>query len=668
MALPDLRINPYVKSYTGGLSKEFGEAVDQRLKTYEAASEFDDVLGYQTDTLLQNVAPFENDVAFAREIMHNTRQTLNERAQKGDYENMLREVKRSARNFAGQVAPLLENQKKYNTYITDLKDLYQKGDISLDTYSKAQSAALSNYKGLDRNNIQGSYFRGFIPSKDLNVANEVDKFLEGWKANGDAKLVPDGQGGYTKVSWENANEQEIAEAAKNYLLGSKDYMGYAQTQNAIGNVDRVTRETSEAIMAGMKKYGFVKRDLDLKWEPEYIFNNKRVLELARAMSLSPSSATTNPAAVDIFDQLGLSQDDTTGKVIISPMVDKRDGKYYRYTDSKGNAITKEQYKSIDRTKDILSAFGKSASAKDLGYQEIEISPDQAETYTKEANQALVQMASERFLNESIKDGRIGEAILNNQEAMNEYLRINQRRYTTPEYLKQTRNNYAEAIKNSAQIYDNSRWDISQIPGTATPEFTSIKDDDILANLTGQSIGILDTDIGGFRKGQKADINSLVDKLTEDGYKIKSVRRLGPLKYNPYNNLPGMSYSFQLEDGDGKAKVMEVAAAIQDRDIQPVQDVYSLAYKGMSGEVPFMVQNTAYGQPASGRFRVHMTTDKGKEGKLVPTGFVEILDSTGRKINVPGFPQNIPVSQFAEVYKSIFAPNFVNKYINPKLTK
>lgn len=671
MQLPNFNINPYVQPYTGGVSQEFGQAVDQRIKTYEAAQEFDDVLGFQTDTLLQNVAPFDNDIAYAKELMHGTRQNISERAKKGDYENMLREVKRNARNFAGQVQPLIENQKRYNDYLTTLKDSYSKGDISLDTYSKAQSSALSNYKGLDKNNIQGSFFRGFQPSKDVNVSETIDKFLTGWKADGTAKLVPDGQGGYAKISWEGASEAEIAMASQNYLMGDQTYMGYAQTQNAIGNVDRVTKETTEAILAGMKKHGFNKSDVSLQWEPEWINGNKKILEYARLMGSSPSSATTNPGAVDIFDQLGLSQDETTGKVILSPDVTRAGGKLYKYVDNGGNTISKKDYDSQTAAIGIgIDPKDTEANKKALratGPRMVEITSEQAETYNREANQALVQMASEKFLQNAVKTGKINSDVLNDPAMVNEYLRINQKQYTTPEYLKNTRKNYNEAIKNAQQIYDNTRWDISEIPGTATPEFTSIKDDDILANLTGQSIGILDTQIGGFRKGQKADLNSMLEKITEDGYKIKAVRRLGPLKYNPYNNTPAMSYAFNLEDEDGKAKTIEVAASIQDQDIQPVQDVFNLAYKGLSGEIPFYAPNSSVGN-VSGKFRVHMTTDKNESGKNVFNGFVEVLDATGKKVSDPNFPQNIPISQFADVYKSLFAPTFINKYINPKLKK
>lgn len=663
MPLPNFNLNPYIQPYVGaGVSQAFGESIDQRIHNYEAALEHEDVLGYQTDNLINSTAPFEGDQEYAKVLMHDTRKLIEERAGRGDYENMQREIRRSARNFATKAQPILENQKRYADYTTKMQDLYQTGKISVDTYSKAKQAALGSYRGIDPSNVQSSMFQGFIPSPDINVAEKVDKFLSGWKENGGTKLIPDGQGGYMKVDWSNAREEDIAKAAQEYLQGDSEFTGYFQTQNAIGNNPRVLSELEGAIKAGAEKYGFYKEDRSLFWEPEWINNNKNILDFSRNLTSTPSSATTNPNAVDIFDGQGFNFDTKTGKIMMGNSVRRIGDKYFKYTDKDGSPL------SLEKVDELSKGVG-FTKVGNVPYNAVEVSAEEAAKQTQEANKMLVDMASQRFLNEAIKNGTIGEDVLNNQQAINDYLRINTKRFSSPEYLKTTKEQYSEAVKNVQQIYDNTRWEISTIPGAATPEFTTLKDDDILANLTGQSIGILDTEIGGFRKGQRADINSLTDKLTDDGYKIKAVRRLGPLKYNPYSNLPGMSYSVITEDADGKTKTIELAASIQDKELQALQDVNNLFYKGLSGDVPFTAPKTVIGQPISGTFRVRTTTDLDpRDGKRKPVSFIEVLDTKGNKLNVPGFPQNIPMNQFADIYKDIFAPELVVKYINPKYTK
>lgn len=666
MALPNFRINPYVQPYVGSANKELGEVLDQRIAQYDANQEFDDVLGYQTDTLLQNVAPFQGDQNYAKQLMHQTREQLAERAKSGDYENMGREVKRSARNFAAQATPLIENQKRVAEYQKNMDELYRTGKISVDTYSKAKGASLGTYKGIDPNNVKGSMFSGFVPSPDINVSEKVDKFLSGWKENGGTKIIPDGEGGFTKIDFTNASEKEIAAAAQEYLKGDSEFVNYAQTQHAIGNEARIIDEATNAISAGTKKHGFYKQDVSLQWEPEYVHTNKTALTFARNLQSTPSPATINPNVVNIFKSSGTELDDQ-GKLILSSLVSKENGKYFMYTDDKGNHISKTEYNTQETSRQRRQVQSEGMTVPQSVHK-IEISQEQAVKDTKPLNDMLMSMAAENFLKEAMNSGKItSKELLNNQQFVNDYLRINQKRYSSPDYLKKVYNNYEEALSNSAVITDNSRWDISNQPGAVSAETTGVKDDDILANLDGQSIGILSTDknLAGFRKGQKADLNSLVDKLTEDGYSIKS-RKIGPTKYNPFSdqrNQPGMQYTFIVEKEGEPTKVISAVASIRDDDFQPIQDVYSLAYKGLSGNVPFNAPNSRLGA-LNGQLRVRTTTDVDpKDGKRKFASFVEILDSKGNKISGP--LQNIPLEDFADVYKDYFAPNAIDKYLKKK---
>lgn len=662
MPLPQFVINPYVQPSPGSITPEFKQAIGERVNQYNQNAEYDDVLGYATDSLLQNVSPFEGDINYAKQIMDESRQSIADRASKGDYENMTREVKRAARTFEGKVQPLLENQKRYSAYLNQMEDLYKTGKISLDTYGRAKNASLQGYGGLDPNNITGSYFRGFTPGADVNVADKVNKYLEGWKADGNAKIIPDGQGGFTKVSWENADENDIERASQEFLKGDSEFGSYYQTQSVLQNTDRVNREVSDAISAGTRKYGFYKRDIDLKWEPEYINNNKNLLELARNLPMVNSTATVNPGAVNVFDGQGLKTDDLTGKKILNDKVSQENGKYYMFKDKGGNLVTKGDYLNAESAKEASkSSYGAAKiGMSENPYTKTEVSQEQALRLTTEANKLLVDMAGQLFLREAVKSGKIN-TILGDDAAVADYLRINQGRFTSKDYLKETSRLYDDAIKNTQQINDNKRWDIGLIPGAVSPEFTKIEDDDALANLAGQSVGILDTDIGGFRKGQKADLNSMLDKLSDDGYVVSGFKKLGPLQYNPYSDRPAMSYGVMLKDSDGKKKVMEIAAAMNDEELQPVQDVYNLKYKGMSGDVPFYAPNTIRGA-LQGRFRVR-TAPETIDGKTVFSSYVDILDTNGNKLK--GAPQQIPMEHFGDLYQQIFAPNLLTKYLNPK---
>lgn len=668
-AIPDFRINPYVTTPTPGLSPEFSQTVNQRISQYDANAEFSDVLADHNEALIQQIAPFENDVNYANQIMNSTRQSIDEMAKQGDYENMTRQVKKAARQFSQQAAPLLENQKRYSTYLNEVQSLYQEGKIGIDTLNKAKAYSTAGYNGIDPNNPQNSLFSGFTPSADISVADKVNKFLDEWKADGGSRIIMGEDGSYLERKWESANEKEIAAAIDEYLAGDSDFRNYYQTQATIGNQARVEQEASAAKVANIRKHGFYKEDPKLGWVPEY-YHKLKILTDFGNLPATPSPATINPQAQNVFDANGMTQDEATGKIVISDKYEKVNGKYYKFVDGNGNPVSKEDY-AVARS--MSAPYSNGSAPANLGYKRIEVPDDEIERNSVAGSTVLTDMAADRFLQQQIEKGNISlEGYLGDSKLTEAYLKRTQHIYTTPQYLKDTKKEYDEKIKNSAVIYDNKKWNIAAIPGTTTPEFTSIKDEDLLANLNGEEVGILsaDPELGGYTRDQRADLNAMLDKISEEtGYQQKVVRRIGPLQYNPFSskNKPGMEYSLVLEHPETKAtKVINFAASIDDSELQPVQDIYSLGYKGMSGVVDFKGLRSIKGI-VNGQFRIRTGT-RMEGGKPKFASFVEVLGPQGQKIKDKDVPQDIPLEYFGDVYKNFFAPNLVKKYVNPKLLK
>lgn len=90
--------------------------ITQRRQEYDLSAEAADVLGYQTDTLKQNISPFEPDALYAGELMNKYRNEIDQWTERGDYENLTREVKRSTRQFQQEVTPLLARRKAFDDY------------------------------------------------------------------------------------------------------------------------------------------------------------------------------------------------------------------------------------------------------------------------------------------------------------------------------------------------------------------------------------------------------------------------------------------------------------------------------------------------------------------------------------------------------------------------
>lgn len=658
MALPDLRINPYVTPYAPGPSQEYDALTEQRIQDYDLASEQSDVLAYQNDSLSSQIAPFEGDKAIANSIMNNTRKQIQDWAAKGDYENMGRAIRKGARDFTSQVTPLLENQKRYSGYLTEMQNAYQKGDIGLDTYTKAKAASLSNYKGLDPNNITGSYFSGFIPSKDINVSDKVDKYLKDWKENGGTKFIMSPDGSYREINWESARPEDIAQAAQEALFGDSEFTGYATTQGAIGNHDRVNQELQNAIRFGAEKYGFYKEKGNLGWMPEYAFNNKKALEFVDNSQAGRSSSTINPNVVtSVFD--GTDLDKATGKFVPTRDIIKENGKYYRFTDAQGNPLPVEEYKNIPQGEGAVIA------AEQLGYKKIEVSPQEAAKLAEGANERLISMAASKYAKEKLDIGDITESgYYGDPNLRNGWLKLNRDKYTNPKYLEKTYKEYEEARKNSQVIGDNQRFNIETVPGAASEFSTALDKNEVISSLAGQSVGVLAAteEDGGFNKGQVADFNSLLDKYSEQGWELDYAQRNGPLKYDPFHENGGISHSLTFKNDKGNKKIVEVAVEANDRDLKTLNDVNKVIYSGLSSEIPFTrpLGNGQYGQ---GSIRV-LNSTKLVNGKRVFDPTIEIVDSDGRRLGGRTFNH----LEFANVYKDAFAPDLVSKYMNTKAKK
>src|SRR6478736_7768661 len=118
MALPNLSINPYVKRYVGGVSQEYTSTLANRQQEYQSNIEQDDILGYQMDNLKNAILPKDRD--YADILLDQHRKSLAERAKQGNYEDMNRDVRRAARNYASAITPLTQRAQDRAEYIKNL--------------------------------------------------------------------------------------------------------------------------------------------------------------------------------------------------------------------------------------------------------------------------------------------------------------------------------------------------------------------------------------------------------------------------------------------------------------------------------------------------------------------------------------------------------------------
>ena len=180
------QLTPYQTVYRDQNSVKINETLRQR---FEQAFNADDAIAGAVDQM--TVADFEGDQALKMQLENDTRNALQERAARGDYETMGMDVARSARDFQTRYTPLEQNYKKFAAYQEALKELQNskigEGGVYDQTAQLALAASMHDYKGLQTNEDgsidEGSFFNGVNLVGDVDISAEFDKAMQGYTAH-----------------------------------------------------------------------------------------------------------------------------------------------------------------------------------------------------------------------------------------------------------------------------------------------------------------------------------------------------------------------------------------------------------------------------------------------------------------------------------------------------
>ena len=170
------RLKAYQSVYRDPQSVKINEVQRQR---FQNAFNSDDMLAGTVDEM--QAADFEGDLAEKMALEQRTRQQLEDRASRGDFETMGLDVAKSARSFAKDYAPIRDNKSKYDAYVKSVNEAYERGTdnggINAFTKSRLLDRSKFNYKGIQRNEDgtidEGSYFAGYSFVNDVNIQNRM---------------------------------------------------------------------------------------------------------------------------------------------------------------------------------------------------------------------------------------------------------------------------------------------------------------------------------------------------------------------------------------------------------------------------------------------------------------------------------------------------------------
>jgi hypothetical protein len=703
MALPDFRINPYVSTPVGGLSQEFGQVAAQRIQDYDTNLATVDIWADQNAKLKQSVAPFIRDQAYADEIMAKTKGQIDQLAASGDYENATRQIKKGATQFANDIQPLIQNQQKFAAYSTELDELRKAGKVGYDTIQKAKTYSTKGYQGIDPGNPQGSMFNGFVPTEDISIADKVNKFIEGWKADSGPARDPktgkpigltisaDGLT-YTRPTWEGANEKHIEAAIRQFLEGDTEFKTYRDTQSVIGNSNRVETEKENAIAAAKSKAGYSKVDTNEAFTPEHVAKQKQAKDMLVAIPPHAGVGAPNKNAVNKYDVLGLEKDKKTGRLLPSAYIERgADGKLYKYVNKEGKTISKQAYAEAalaDVTPSSLTfnPVGMKAGfgPKERGWNVVETTQEEVDGMAKIGNESHERFAAEmwynRLLNDPAASGILSSALIESQKssaAKSAFLELNKSLYTTPEFLSEAYDSYGRAMKNSARMATNLTFNVEDVPNSIPPQPTSIADDTNLSNINGKPVSILGNypEFTDFQlEGGTVDLNGIIDKIGEvyPGYHYVGMRKKGPMLKNPASNGKGsIQYEMMLgAEKTGLPKMVPLAVTVDDAHLEILNRVSSLAAIGENAQVPFYFPAAKLGPggapvPIEGSFEVKSSPVIDEYGQEVFHNTIDMLDKNGVKIQDYVVPQNMSKEQFMQYLQAILAPDFVSRHTKPK---
>jgi hypothetical protein len=233
--MPNYGLNQLVNSreiprYAGAPVAELASVAQHLQGKYDMAVQNEDAL----DSALKQASSLGADNKMLQEIKDRYRGKLKERAAKGDYEHMLRDVQRDARDFVNEYKPIAANQAAVSQYYNELQEQVTKGDVSKNWADRLYDASTRGYQGLRKNPQTGQYenqFRGTTAVKNINMEEWVDKALKGLdpkKIGTDVQWIKDGFYRKHGETSEKLTMKEIWPALEAAMGSDPMFQSYAQ--------------------------------------------------------------------------------------------------------------------------------------------------------------------------------------------------------------------------------------------------------------------------------------------------------------------------------------------------------------------------------------------------------------------------------------------------------
>ena len=249
-------LRPYVSVYRDPGSVQINTLQRQK---FQQAFNADDALSGAVDQM--KAADFEGDQALKLQLEQNTRQQLQDRSSRGDYETMMMDVAKSAREFDQEYRPIKQNAEMYEAYKKRVQDAYNEGDINALTYNKALAKSNFGYSGLRKNEDgsidDGSFFSGYNFVKDVDIQALMSEAMKDFAEKAGGKIVQTvGQGPNAMYTIKVGNKTETVPPAQvaevfNNLMARPDVAASVAQEVELRTFDTTDEQIRQNLTASL---------------------------------------------------------------------------------------------------------------------------------------------------------------------------------------------------------------------------------------------------------------------------------------------------------------------------------------------------------------------------------------------------------------------------------
>ena len=230
---------------------------------FQQAFNADDALAGAVDQM--TAADFAGDQALKADLENRTRQELQNRSGRGDYETMGMDIAKNARQFEKEYSPIASNAKRYAAYKQRLQEAYEKGPedggINEETYRRSLAKSNFGYEGLQKSADgtidDDSFFSGYNFVKDVDIQGRMSDLMEDMAVEkyGEESKVISQDGNYYITqggSYERIPDSDVA-AVFNNLMSDPDVAASLRQRAELRTFDKGDEQIREEIFS--KLYG-----------------------------------------------------------------------------------------------------------------------------------------------------------------------------------------------------------------------------------------------------------------------------------------------------------------------------------------------------------------------------------------------------------------------------